>query len=92
MLKSADPAKYKPADGVNYPDSRLRQFSMKQIAQLLKANLGVEAAAFADIGGWDTHQNQGSSTGQLAGRLKEFSRFHRRLLGVTWATTPKTSP
>ena len=27
--------------------------SMKQIAQLLKANLGVEAA-FADIGGWDT--------------------------------------
>ena len=39
---------------------------------MLKANLGVEAA-FSDIGGWDTHQNQGSATGQLAGRLKEFS-------------------
>ena len=71
MLKSADPAKYQPAAGVNYPGAAFGN-SMKQIAQLLKANLGVEAA-FADIGGWDTHQNQGSSTGQLAGRLKEFS-------------------
>jgi uncharacterized protein (DUF1501 family) len=71
MLKAADPAKYKPAAGVNYPNSAFGN-SMKQIAQLMKANLGVEAA-FADIGGWDTHQNQGSSTGQLAGRLKEFS-------------------
>ena len=46
--------------------------SLKQIAQLMKANLGVEAA-FSDIGGWDTHQNQGAANGQLANRLKEFS-------------------
>jgi uncharacterized protein (DUF1501 family) len=45
---------------------------LKQVAQLLKANLGVEAA-FSDIGGWDTHQNQGGANGQLANRLKEFS-------------------
>jgi uncharacterized protein (DUF1501 family) len=45
---------------------------MKQIAQLLKANLGVEAA-FTDVSGWDTHQNQGSVNGQLANRLAEFS-------------------
>jgi len=45
---------------------------MKQIAQLLKANLGVEAA-FTDVSGWDTHQNQGSVNGQLANRLKDFS-------------------
>jgi uncharacterized protein (DUF1501 family) len=45
---------------------------MKQIAQLLKANLGLEAA-FTDIGGWDTHQNQGSVDGQLANRLRDFS-------------------
>jgi uncharacterized protein (DUF1501 family) len=38
----------------------------------LKANLGVEAA-FSDIGGWDTHQNQGAATGQLANRLTEFA-------------------
>ena len=71
MLKSADPARYKPADGVKYPNSAFGN-SMKQIAQLLKANLGVEAA-FADIGGWDTHQNQGAAEGQLANRLREFS-------------------
>jgi uncharacterized protein (DUF1501 family) len=72
MLKAADPAKYVPAAGANYPNGQFGQ-SMKQIAQLLKANLGVEAA-FADIGGWDTHQNQGSVNGQMAGRLTEFSQ------------------
>jgi uncharacterized protein (DUF1501 family) len=71
MLKAADPANYKPAAGVNYTQSAFGN-SMKQIAQLLKANLGVEAA-FSDIGGWDTHQNQGAANGQLANRLKEFS-------------------
>jgi uncharacterized protein (DUF1501 family) len=71
MLKAADPAQYVPAAGANYPNGQFGQ-SMKQIAQLLKANLGVEAA-FADIGGWDTHQNQGNINGQLANRLKEFS-------------------
>jgi uncharacterized protein (DUF1501 family) len=71
MLKAADPAKYQPAPGVIYPNTPFGN-SMKQIAQLMKANLGVEAA-FSDIGGWDTHQNQGGATGQLAGRLTEFS-------------------
>jgi uncharacterized protein (DUF1501 family) len=71
MLKSADPAHYQPAVGVVYPNTPFGN-SLKQIAQLMKANLGVEAA-FTDIGGWDTHQNQGGATGQLANRLKEFS-------------------
>lgn len=71
MLRAANPAQYKPAEGVVYPNGPFGN-SLKQIAQLLKANLGVEAA-FADIGGWDTHQNQGAATGQLANRLKEFS-------------------
>jgi uncharacterized protein (DUF1501 family) len=71
MMKAADPSKYTPAAGANYPGGPFGN-SLKQIAQLLKANLGVEAA-FADIGGWDTHQNQGNVDGQLAGRLREFS-------------------
>ena len=71
MLKAADPAKYQPAAGVVYPASAFGN-SLKQVAQLLKANLGVEAA-FSDVGGWDTHQNQGGANGQLANRLKEFS-------------------
>ena len=71
VLKAADTDKYVPAAGVRYPNGQFGN-SLKQIAQLLKANLGVEAA-FADIGGWDTHQNQGSVNGQLSNRLKEFS-------------------
>ncbi|MBX6360233.1 MAG: DUF1501 domain-containing protein [Acidobacterium ailaaui] len=71
MLKAADPARYTPAPGANYPNGPFGS-SLRQMAQLLKANLGVEAA-FADIGGWDTHQNQGSVNGQLANRLREFS-------------------
>ncbi len=71
MLKAADPARYQPAAGVEYPNTPFGS-SLKQVAQLLKANLGVEAA-FSDIGGWDTHQNQGGADGQLANRLREFS-------------------
>ncbi len=71
MLKAANPAHYEPAPGVVYPNTPFGN-SLKQIAQLIKADLGVEAA-FSDIGGWDTHQNQGNVNGQLANRLKEFS-------------------
>jgi uncharacterized protein (DUF1501 family) len=72
MLKATDPAKYTPAAGANYPNGAFGT-AMRQTAQLMKANLGVEAA-FADISGWDTHQNQGAADGQLAGRLREFSQ------------------
>jgi uncharacterized protein (DUF1501 family) len=70
MLKATEPGRYLPAANAAYPKGPFGN-SMKQIAQLLKADLGVEAA-FADIGGWDTHQNQGAANGQLANRLKEF--------------------
>jgi uncharacterized protein (DUF1501 family) len=71
MLKATNPGGYVPAAGVVYPESAFGN-SLKQVAQLLKANLGVEAA-FSDVGGWDTHQNQGGAEGQLAGRLRDFS-------------------
>lgn len=71
MLRDANPARYKPGTGVEYPSSEFGN-SMKQIAQLLKSNLGVEAA-FTDVGGWDTHQNQGGVAGQLSNRLRDFS-------------------
>lgn len=72
MLQAADPARYSPAPGADYPNTPFGK-SMRQIAQLLKADFGVEAA-FTDIGGWDTHQNQGGVSGQLANRLQDFSR------------------
>jgi len=72
MLKAADPAKYAPAAGANYPQGRFGD-SLKQLAQLIKANLGVQVA-FADIGGWDHHVNEGSTQGQIANVLGEFSQ------------------
>ena len=72
MLKAADPARYTPAPGANYPRGRFGD-SLRQVAQLLKADLGVEVA-FADIGGWDHHVNEGNTQGQLANLLREFSQ------------------
>jgi uncharacterized protein (DUF1501 family) len=72
MLQAADPSKYQPANGADYPRSPFGQ-ALKQIVQLAKSNVGLEIA-FADIGGWDTHVRQGADQGQLAGRLDDFSR------------------
>ncbi len=71
MLRAANPAQYTPGPGVEYPASEFGN-NMRQIAQLLKANLGVEAA-FTDVQGWDTHHNQGGVDGQLSNRLRDFS-------------------
>jgi uncharacterized protein (DUF1501 family) len=72
MLKAADPAKYQPAAGVEYPRGRFGD-ALKQTAQLIKANLGVQVA-FTDIGGWDHHVNEGSTQGQIANVLREFGQ------------------
>jgi uncharacterized protein (DUF1501 family) len=72
MLKTADPSKYQPENGAEYPRSGYGE-ALRQIAQLIKADVGLEVA-FAEAGGWDTHVNQGSSVGQLAGRLDDFAR------------------
>ena len=71
MLKSADPAGYAPARGARYPRGRFGD-SLRQLAQLLKADLGVEVA-FADIGGWDHHVNEGGVQGQLANLTRQFA-------------------
>ena len=72
MLKAADPGKYTPAPGADYPKGRFGD-SIRQLAQLIKANLGVQVA-FADIGGWDHHVNEGAVEGQLANVLGDFSQ------------------
>ena len=68
-LKVADPSKYSPSAGASYPRGRLGD-SLKQMAQLIKADLGVELA-FVDLGGWDHHTAEGASTGQLANLLRQ---------------------
>ena len=71
MLKKIEPERYVPEHGTSYPNGRFGQ-SLLQIAQLIKAGVGLEIA-FADVGGWDTHVNQGSEQGQLAARLGDFA-------------------
>ncbi|MEQ1643710.1 MAG: DUF1501 domain-containing protein [Pyrinomonadaceae bacterium] len=74
-LKQANPSQYKPENGAVYPTTPLGR-SLAQIAQMIKAGIGLEVA-FAEMGGWDTHSNQSlgnnSSQGQLANLLRDFS-------------------
>ena len=70
FLKKANPSQYKAENGALYPNNAFGR-SLLQIAQLIKANVGLEIA-FAEIGGWDTHFNQGGSRGQLANLLRDF--------------------
>ncbi|MEK7385258.1 MAG: DUF1501 domain-containing protein [candidate division NC10 bacterium] len=70
MLRSAGASSIPPGNGAEYPRGSFGE-AMRQIAQLIKANVGLEVA-FADMQGWDTHVGQGAEQGQLALRLREF--------------------
>ena len=72
FLKKANPSQYKAENGAQYPNSALGR-SLLQIAQLVKANVGLEVA-FAEAGGWDTHSNEGGARGQLANLLRGFGQ------------------
>lgn len=71
MLNVNNIKNYQPANGVVYPNSPLGN-SLKQIATLIKMDVGMEVA-FAESGGWDTHFNQGTVNGALGRNLKDFS-------------------
>jgi len=47
------------------------ELSARRIARLMKTQFNV---GFVDVGGWDTHVNQGGAQGYLAGRLGELGR------------------
>jgi uncharacterized protein (DUF1501 family) len=72
LLKQARTTGYRPANGAVYPQGNFGK-NLRQIAQLIKANVGVQIA-FAEVDGWDTHANQGNGKGQLAGRLGPFAQ------------------
>src|ERR1700682_806626 len=71
ILKAADPQKLQAENGAVYPNGPLAN-SLKQIAQLIKSNVGLEVA-FADVSGWDTHAGEGGAQGQLANNLRLFA-------------------
>jgi len=72
QLDAATPGRYQPANGAAYPRSAYGQ-ALKQIAQLAKADVGLEVA-FAESTQWDHHANEGAANGQLANRLDDFAQ------------------
>jgi uncharacterized protein (DUF1501 family) len=71
MLQKADVKNYRPENGASYPVTALGN-SLKQVAQLIKMDVGMEVA-FAESGGWDTHFNQGKETGVFARNVGDLS-------------------
>ncbi len=75
LLQSLQKQPYQPAEAAAYPRGRLGD-SLRQIARLIKADLGVEVA-FADVGGWDHHVNEvgtRASQGILANVLRDLGQ------------------
>jgi uncharacterized protein (DUF1501 family) len=66
MIESIGRRQYTPANGAQYIGEFGR--NLQQIARLVKADIGLEAA-FADINGWDHHSNENP---QLANLLQQF--------------------
>lgn len=68
---------YQPANGAEYPDSSFGN-NMQTIAQMIKLQLGMRVATI-DLGGWDTHENQGdgddtNTNRPFTGRLDDLAR------------------
>ncbi len=76
LLKEANPAQYKPAPGVRYGvnpnNNNPSPFgnALMQVAQLIKADIGLEVA-FVDVGGWDHHRAEGGVEGRMAVSLAQ---------------------
>jgi uncharacterized protein (DUF1501 family) len=68
MLQTLNRGQYTPANNAQYQQAGELGRSLQQVARLIKADAGVEAA-FAEIGGWDHHQNE---PGQMANLLRQF--------------------
>jgi len=78
-------AKYSPANGATYGDDDFSK-GLSQLAQLIKADVGLEAASI-DLDGWDSHFTQETALGGLTQRLAQGLAAFRTDLGVRMATT-----
>ncbi len=76
MLQKSDPATYKPEHNAAYPDTGLGR-TLREVAYLIKNDFGLEVAALdmgADLGGWDTHIAQGTTSGWLSTLVGDLSQ------------------
>lgn len=92
QLAQANPAQYQPENGAQYPTSDFGK-GLLQVAQIIKADLGLEVAC-VDIGGWDTHSAQGVTSGHLPDLLADlgqslhafYTDMGSRMGGITLVT------
>lgn len=70
-LETLDPLTYVAARHAEYPDSEFG-LALKQTAMLIKAEVGLEVSAI-DVGGWDTHFAQGSTSGLMPDLMKDLA-------------------
>ena len=71
-VNALDPFSYQPSGGAVYPDDEFG-LGLRQVAMLIKAEVGLEVACL-DVGGWDTHIAQGGSEGLMAGLLHNLAQ------------------
>ncbi|MEM1182168.1 MAG: DUF1501 domain-containing protein [Acidobacteriota bacterium] len=71
LLRQLDVTNYQPAGGGAYPEDPFGQ-ALRSAAALIRADAGIEAIAI-DIGGWDTHERQGSTDGELNALMASFA-------------------
>ena len=77
--------KYEPANGAAYGRDEF-SLGLSQLARLIKADVGLEAASI-DLPGWDSHFGQQTQVEGLATRLATGLEALRRDLGARMATT-----
>lgn len=70
-LETLDPLSYIPSPNANYPDSEFG-LALKQTAMLIKAEVELEVSAI-DVGGWDTHFAQGSTSGLMPNLMQDLA-------------------
>jgi uncharacterized protein (DUF1501 family) len=77
--------RYQPSNGAVYGRDEFAG-GLSQLARLIKADVGLEAASI-DLGGWDSHFGQQGQVEGLASRLAEGLAAFRKDLGARMATT-----
>lgn len=69
-LQKLDPNNYQ-SPIASYPDTEFG-LALKQTAMLIKAEVGLEVSAI-DVGGWDTHFAQGSTSGLMPNLMQDLA-------------------
>ncbi|MBT3188894.1 MAG: DUF1501 domain-containing protein [Anaerolineae bacterium] len=70
-LSQVDTANFTPEGGAEYPETDV-SMALQQVAQIAKAEIGMEVACI-DVGGWDTHNQQGVVDGTFGTLLTDLA-------------------